>query len=34
MTFIYELTDIWPDYDIYNNDNNYVELYYTLKGVK
>ena len=32
--FIYELTDIWPDYDIYNNDNNYVELYYTLKGVK
>lgn len=32
--FIYELTDIWPDYDIYNNDDKNVELYYTLKGVK
>lgn len=32
--FVYELTDIWSDYDIYNNDSNYVELYYTLKGVK
>ncbi len=32
--FIYELTDIWPDYDTYNNSQNYVELYYTLKGVK
>lgn len=32
--FLYELTDIWPDYDIYDFNDNYVELSYTLKGVK
>ena len=31
--FIYELTDIWPDYDIYEYSNNSVKLGYTLKGV-
>lgn len=30
---IYELTDIWPDYDIYEYTNNSVKLGYTLKGV-
>lgn len=30
---IYELTDIWPDYDIYEYTNNSVRLGYTLKGV-
>ena len=28
------LTDFWPDYDSYNYDTNYVELTYTLKGIK
>lgn len=32
--FIYNLTDIWSDYDNYNFSDNYVELSYTLKGVK
>ncbi len=32
--FLYELTDIWPDYDKYEYDTNYVEIWYTLKGVK
>lgn len=32
--FIYDLTDIWPDYDSYDYNENYVELSYTLKGVK
>lgn len=32
--FTDKLTDIWPDYDIYNYDSKYVEIYYTLKGVK
>lgn len=28
------LTDIWPDYDSYNYDENYVNLTYTLKGLR
>ena len=28
------LTDLWNDYDEYNYDTNYVELIYSLKGVK
>lgn len=29
-----KLTDIWPDYDSYNYDSDYVEIYYSLKGVR
>lgn len=32
--FIDKLTDIWPDYDKYKYDTGYVEIWYTLKGVK
>lgn len=32
--FTDKLTDIWPDYDTYNYDEKYVEIFYTLKGVK
>lgn len=28
------LTDIWADYDKYNYDTNYVDLVYTLKGLR
>lgn len=33
-TFVSGLTDIWPDYDEYNYDEDYVNLIYTLKGIK
>lgn len=29
-----QITYLWPDYDEYNYNSNYIELYYTLKGVK
>lgn len=32
--FMDKLTDIWPDYDQYKYDTNYVEICYTLKGVR
>lgn len=32
--FIYKLTDIWPDYDSYIYDTNYVDICYSLKGVR
>ncbi len=32
--FVDKLTDIWPDYDNYSYDKNYVTIDYTLKGVK
>lgn len=32
--FMDKLTDIWPDYDNYSYDTNYVTITYTLKGVK
>lgn len=32
--FMDKLTDIWPDYDNYSYDTNYVTISYTLKGVK
>lgn len=32
--FMDKLTDIWPDYDQYNYDTGYVEICYSLKGVK
>lgn len=33
-TFVNTITDIWPDWDIYNYGENFVDLRYTLKGVK
>lgn len=33
-TFISEVKKIWPDFDKYTYDSNYVELQYTLKGMK
>ena len=33
-TFVSEITDIWPDYDQYHYDENFVNLVYTLKGIK
>lgn len=32
--FLDKLTDIWPDYDKYEYDSAYFEIWYTLKGVK
>lgn len=32
--FTDKLTDIWPDYDYYNYDSDYVEICYSLKGVR
>lgn len=32
--FMYKLTDIWPDYDTYIYDTNYVDICYSLKGVR
>lgn len=33
-TFVSGLTDIWPDYDEYEYNEGYVNLIYTLKGIK
>lgn len=33
-TFASKLTGFWIDYDVYDFDSNYVDLRYTLKGVK
>lgn len=33
-TFVSSITDIWPDYDKYEYDENYINLVYTLKGIK
>ena len=33
-SFVSSLTDVWPDYDLYDYDENYVNLKYTLKGIK
>lgn len=32
--FMDKLTDIWPDYDLYNYDTTFLEIDYTLKGVR
>lgn len=32
--FMYKLTDIWPDYDSYIYDTNYVDICYSQKGVR
>ena len=29
-----KLTDLWKDYDLYNYDKNYLDIKYTLKGVR
>ena len=29
-----KLTDLWNDYDLYNYDKNYLDISYTLKGVR
>ena len=29
-----KLTDIWPDYDNYTYEDKYVEIYYSIKGVR
>lgn len=31
--FLFKLTDLWPDYDMYVKNSNRVSLRYTLKGV-
>lgn len=33
-TFVSGITDIWPDYDQYYYNENFVNLIYTLKGIK
>ena len=33
-SLMYKLTDIWPDYDYYDYDTNYFDIWYTLKGVR
>jgi len=33
-SFVSGITDIWLDYDYYRYNSNYVELVYTLKGIK
>ena len=33
-TFVSGITDIWPDYDQYDYNENFVNLVYTLKGIK
>ena len=32
--FMYKITDIWPDYDLYEYNENYVKLSYTNKGIQ
>lgn len=32
--FMDKLTDLWKDYDLYNYDKNYLDIKYTLKGVR
>ena len=33
-TLVNSITDIWPDWDVYNYNSTLVDLRYTLKGVK
>lgn len=33
-TFVTNLTNMWIDYDVYDYDSNYVDLEYTLRGIK
>lgn len=32
--FMYKITDIWPDYDLYQSNANYVKISYANKGVQ
>ena len=34
IDFMDKLTGLWPDYDYYNYDSSYIDICYTLKGVK
>lgn len=34
MDFMDKLTDLWPDYNTYKYDSNYLYISYTLKGVE
>ncbi len=34
QTLVNNISEIWPDYDYFNNGSKYTELTYTLKGVK
>ncbi len=34
INFMDKLTDLWPDYDKYEYDTNYLDILYTLKGVR
>ena len=31
--FMYDITDIWPDYDLYEYSENYVKILYSNRGV-
>lgn len=33
-TFISKLTDLWPDYDVFERNSSYVNLKYSLKGIE
>lgn len=32
--FVSDVTDLWPNFDKYNYDSDYVDLVYSLKGIK
>lgn len=34
QTLVNNISEIWPDYDYFNNGSKYIDLRYTLKGVK
>lgn len=34
VTFMNELTDIWPDYSTYNYNSTYSDIWYPLKGIR
>lgn len=34
QTLVNNISEIWPDYDYFNNGSKYTELRYTLKGIK
>lgn len=34
VDFMDKLTDLWPDYDYYEYDTSYIDICYTLKGIR
>ncbi|MBR3132992.1 MAG: hypothetical protein IKG42_02795 [Clostridia bacterium] len=34
ISFMDKLTDLWPDYDYYVYDTGFLDIYYTLKGIR